>query len=376
MLKIAVGQSNDPLSREAIAEVIAQCQTALAGQIPQAGILMAAIDFDHALLLEQIQDTFPGIALIGSTTAGEIASVMDYQQDSIVLTLFASDTIEICAGLGRAATKDPAAAVAQAVQMAQATSTKPVQFCLTLPQGAMGEGIVAALQQDLGVTVPIFGGMAAAPSHTAPTYGFYQNEVLQDGVPILLFCGAVQFAYGIANGWTPIGKSSQVTASDRDVVYQIGDQTALEFYQSYLGQAPTEEYPLALFEADRFYTRSPIGSDPDTGSVTFAGYVPTGMTVQITAATKDEILVAAATSMRQALANYPGQHPAVILFFSCFARQYILGSRTHEECELVKHHLTGDIPYAGFYTFGEISPLGSETLFHNETFVTLILGDS
>jgi hypothetical protein len=80
--------------------------------------------------------------------------------------------------------------------------------------------------------------------------------------------------------------------------------------------------------------------------------------------------------MRQALANYPGQHPAVILFFSCFARQYILGSRTHEECELVKHHLTGDIPYAGFYTFGEISPLGSETLFHNETFVTLILGDS
>jgi hypothetical protein len=375
MLKIAVGQSNDPLSREAITEVIEQCQVALAGQIPQAGILMAASDFDHALLLEQIQDSFPGIALIGGTTAGEIASVMDYQQDSIVLTLFASDLIEICAGLGRAATKDSSAAVAQALEIANAARTKPVRFCLTLPQGATGEGVVAALQQALGAEVPIFGGMAAALSHDAPTYGFYQNEVLQDGVPILLFCGDVQFAYGIANGWTPIGKSSQVTAADKDVVYRIGDQTALEFYQSYLGQAPTEEYPLALFEADRFYTRSPIGSDPATGSVTFAGYVPTGMTVQITAASKDEILAAAETSIRQALERYPGPDPAAILFFSCFARQYILGSRTHEECELVKRHLTGEIPYAGFYTFGEISPLGGETLFHNETFVTLVLGE-
>jgi hypothetical protein len=387
MLKIAVGQSNDPLSRAAIAEVIEQCRSALADHRPQAGILMAGVDFDHVLLLAEIHEAFPGVALIGCTTAGEIASVMDYQQDSIVLTLIASDTLEICAGLGRAVTKDPAVAVAQAVEMA--ASPQPAQFCLALPEGGTnGEIVVAELKQALGPTVPIFGGKAGAHNHDAPTYVFYQNEVLQDGLPILIFRGAVLFSHGVANGWTPIGNTSQVTAAQDNVVYRIGDRTPLEFYQSYLGQAPTEEYPLALFEPEdeaeslaadpaprRFYTRSPIGCDPITGSVTFAGNVPTGLTVQITEATKDEILAAAETSICQALRDYPGQQPAVVLFFSCFARRYILAGRTFEEYELAKHHLPAGIVCAGFYTFGEISPLGGETLFHNETFVTLMLGE-
>ncbi|NJR66826.1 MAG: translation initiation factor IF-1 [Leptolyngbyaceae cyanobacterium CRU_2_3] len=43
---------------------------------PQAGILFAAIDFDHELILRRIQQAFPGIALIGGTTNGEISSVL------------------------------------------------------------------------------------------------------------------------------------------------------------------------------------------------------------------------------------------------------------------------------------------------------------
>ena len=50
MFKVAVGHSNDPDSLEAINETIEQCQQSLDGEIPQAGILFAAIDFEHSLI--------------------------------------------------------------------------------------------------------------------------------------------------------------------------------------------------------------------------------------------------------------------------------------------------------------------------------------
>ena len=94
MFHIVVGHSNDPESELAIEEVLQQCQTDLVKKIPQAGILFAAIDFDHFLILQKIYEIFPAIELIGGTTDGEISSVLQFQQDSITLMLFCADDIE------------------------------------------------------------------------------------------------------------------------------------------------------------------------------------------------------------------------------------------------------------------------------------------
>lgn len=380
MLQIAVGHSNDPLSDFAIAEVIQQCQETLNGNCPQAGILLAAIDFDHALLLKQIHQAFPGIELIGGTTAGEISSTLKYQQDSIVLILFASDEIEIHAGLGQGMSKDLQAAAQQAIAQALAKSTQPPKFCLAIPDGltASGDGIVDSLKQVLGTAVPIFGGLAGAQTHNQAVYQFFQTEVLQDAVPVLIFSGPILFSHGVANGWQPIGNPTAITQSSQNVVYRIGNKSAFEFYDSYLGQPPSEEYPLAIFAAgeQRFYTRSPIAYDSEAGSVTFGGNVPEGVTAQITEATRDMILAASQTSIQQALTTYPGTTPAAALFFSCTARRHILGSYTRKEYDLAEDYFTQTMLSAGFYTFGEISPLEPAGIsrLHNETFVTLLLG--
>ena len=61
MLKAAVGHSIDPDSQAAIAEVLAQCDRQLAGARPVAGILLAAIDFDCAGILQTVVAAYPGI---------------------------------------------------------------------------------------------------------------------------------------------------------------------------------------------------------------------------------------------------------------------------------------------------------------------------
>ncbi|WP_427159180.1 FIST signal transduction protein [Aliinostoc sp. HNIBRCY26] len=383
MFKIVVGHSNDPDSFAAVEEVIQQCTTSLNGHIPQAGILFTAIDFDHILILQKIHQVFPGIELIGGTTDGEISSVLEFQQDSVTLMLFYSDEIEIFAGVGVQVSVDPVKATQQAVAQAKAKTTKLPQLCLTHPESltTSGVSILKGLKLALGEKFPIFGGLAADQSKYQQTYQFFQTQVLSDSVPILLFSGNILFSHGVASGWFPIGKTSKVTKVEKNIVYEIDDQPALEFYRRYLGTlSPSIEYPIAVFADDEvnFYLRAPIAHDEITGSITFFADVPEQATIQMAEAGHEDILTAAHASFINAVNNYPGKKPAGVLFFSCVARRQILGMQAQQEYQTTRNYVNQFLPACGFYSNGEIAPINStgQTHFHNETFVTLILGTS
>jgi hypothetical protein len=381
MFKVVVGHSNDPDSLSAVEEVLQQCSDSLGTDTPQAAILFAAIDFEHSLILERINQSFPGIELIGGTTDGEISSVLEFQQDSITLMLFCSDEMKIYAGIGRQVSDDPVAAARQAVEQATANSTSVPQLCLTHPESltTSGVSILEGLKSALGENVSIFGGLAADQSRYQTTYQFFGTEVVTDSVPILLFYGNVLFSYGVASGWLPIGKVSQVTKVDKNIVYEIDNRPALDFYHHYLGSlSPSIEYPLAVFTQDgkSFYMRAPIAYDETIGSVTFFADIPEQAFIQISEAGHEDILAASQASLKTALDNYPGLEPTAAIFFSCVARRQLLGTRTSEEYLNTKQYLPNDLATCGFYSYGEISPLSlkGQAQFHNETFVTLILG--
>jgi hypothetical protein len=195
----------------------------------------------------------------------------------------------------------------------------------------------------------------------------------------LLIAGALHLSHGVASGWVPIGAASVATEVDGNVVRRIGDHTALGFYQHLLGAhlVPSGEHPLAVILDDgRHYLRAPVGHDLAQGSITFAGTVPPGARVQITTATRDAIIQATERSVARAIDGYTGERPAGALIISCAARKQLLGTRTAEECALLRRSALGDLPFCGFYAYGELSPLssGGVSHFHNETFVTLLLG--
>lgn len=162
MLKIAVGHSDGPDSLEAAHDVLEQCQTSLGGKKPQAGILFAAIDFDHQLILNCINEAFPDIELISGTTDGEVSSVLGFQQDSLTLMLFCSDEIEICAAVGRNVSQDPVAIAQQTIEASKLKLKTPPRLCiailesLTTSASLVLQELKTALQE-----VPIFGGATA-----------------------------------------------------------------------------------------------------------------------------------------------------------------------------------------------------------------------
>ncbi|MEB3293532.1 MAG: FIST N-terminal domain-containing protein [Synechococcales bacterium] len=385
MFKAVIGHSNDPDSLMAITEILQDCHQSLAGKTPQAGILFAAIDFDHTLILQQIQNAFPGIALIGGTTNGEISSILEFQQDSLTLMLFASDRLEIRAGLGQKVSENPCRATQEAITQATSNSSRSHQLCLAFPESLTSSGvtILEELKHHLGSEVPIIGGMTADDYTFDQTYQFFQDQVLSDSIPILLFSGRLQVSHGVASGWTPISPKGRITKVKGNVVYEIEGQRALDFYQQYLGaERFTTNYAihaLAVFEdSERFYMRAPNHYDLESGCVTFFADIPDQAIVQITDASRENILAASETSLREAIAHYPGSEPAAALLVSCAARRRILGTLTSQEYQLVKTHLPPGLPCCGFYAYGEIAPLTtcSPSKFHNKTFVTLLMGES
>ena len=382
MLKMVIGHSEDIDSHDAIAEIIKHCLEQLDGLPTKAGILYAAIDHDFQVLIDSVNMAFPGLALIGCTTDGELSSVGGFTEDGVVLTLFASDSIDFYSGVARGISENPGVIIQDALKTSLVGIEYPkLCFVTSSSLTTSSDGVVTEMRHALGVDCPIIGGNAGDQWRFEKTFQFFNNEVLSDAIPYLLVSGPLFYSHSVSSGWQPIGKPAKATSVGPGSIKRIGDETAAAFYERYLGQNldTLGEYPLAVFDDEAFksfYLRSPILGENTDGSLTMVGDIPADAWVQITHATRDRVIESASESVSQALAAYPGSSPSGILCISCAGRKMLLGTRTQEEVQLLRDAIPG-IPVGGFYAYGEIAPLerGGATRLHNETFISLVIGD-
>lgn len=386
MFKASVGHSEDIHSSDAADEVIAQIRTDFGDILPAAGLLFCAMNYDHAEILSRINAAFPGIELIGCSSYGENSSIGGFSEESVTLIVFASDTIRMKAGLGRGVSVDGEKAAKMAVASALTALGEPPKFALALPESHLtnGAGFVGSLSAALGDGFPVIGGFAADPLLLKNTRQFYKNEVLTDCVPMLVFGGPVLFSLGRESGWAPLGNEGTITHSAGNVVLEIDNEPATKFFDRYLGcaigsAAEYAEYPLMVRENDEaeYCLRSGMGAYGETGGIAFLSEIPEGAKVRVSEASRDMVVEGTRHSVLAALDAYPGKQPAAALLFSCAGRRNVLGTRTKEEMEIVKRATPPNLPACGFYTYGEIAParLGGRTLYNNETFVTLLIGE-
>src|SRR6266403_2228 len=141
-------------------------------------------------LLEQINAQWPGIALIGCTTDGEMSSHVLFAEDSLALVLLSGDDFHAVSGVARSGSTDVAGSIRgsanDAIQRLAGRGGAP-SLCITMPDGLTVSGSAAlnALRAALGDAVPIFGGTAGDQWRFKGTRQFHGTEVLQDSVPFL-----------------------------------------------------------------------------------------------------------------------------------------------------------------------------------------------
>jgi len=392
MFRVALGQHEGIDTLSVTQRVIETCLWQLNSESPQAGILYAGVHFDHQLMLNLIGEAFPGMHLIGCTTAGDFSTAFGFSDDAITLMAISLETnaledpaagrIEIASGVGRNLKKNTQGAVADAVAAVRAQLRQPPALCLTFPEGydIRAESVLAALRQALGVQCPIFGG--ASGTHWTgemEIYQFYGREVLTDALPLLAISGSVDFSFAIANSWRPLGRHARVTRAHDRRVERIGERTAVDFYRHYLGYhtEPARAFILAVSEkeGDAAYMRAPVAYYDD-GSITFSDSIPEGATVQLTEAIRDDLFQDTRETSKRLIETARDWQPAFALAFSCAFRKEILGTEAQRELDILRDTFPPDLPISGFYSFGEIAPLvpGGESRAHGATLVILLVG--
>jgi hypothetical protein len=387
MLKVAVGHSEMVDVEDIMDEIVEQCEEQLDGESPKAGIIFAAVDLEYEDILSAIQDKWPGLQVVGCTTDGETSSELGFVDDSVSLTLFASDNIDITIGLGRDTSQDIQIAASEAYNQARSGTELTPGMCVVTPTSltASAEQIVNAVKKAVGPDVPLFGASAGDQWRFQKTFQFFNGEVVEDAIPLILFSGPIQIASGTQSGWKTIGPVGKITKAEGNAIQQIDGGSALEFYKNLLGPeaTPTGDRPLAILDADGNISRLRASNemfDPETGEVTFFGEFSEGDNVQVTVANRNDILDGTRASVRRAKDGFSSDHaPEAAMVFSCSARKLLLGTRTGEEYEILKEEVGADIPVFGFYGYGEIGPAltgDSSCEFHNETFVTVLLGSA
>lgn len=194
--------------------------------------------------------------------------------------------------------------------------------------------------------------------------------------------------WAIDVAYVPIGGERTVTRSQGNVIYEIDGKPALEVFQEYLPDPTLVDdwgsfaNSLALsFRApsyikdEEYVARALLTANKAEGSVNLATEVQEGTSVWMSSRDKEKTtsgLDRMATQIKQELG---GAQPRLVLHFDCTARGKVM-FRDKEKLQLLRQlrqAVGPEAPWAGFYTFGEIGPVGKHNCYHNYTAVVLAL---
>lgn len=387
MLRMAVGHAKCLDAGCAIRGAVASCRQGLGGLEPAGLLLFAGVGYDHESMLAAVAEAFPGVPLVGATSAGELTSVGGVTDDAVLLIALGGEGIRCAAGVARdydGPGDDVRAGAAAAASEARARLADDPALCLVFPGRGRGgvQDYCQELSAALGPGCLVFGGVSGRQlADPQPVRQFFGQESLRHAAPFLLVSGNLPLAMRLSRGWRPVGSRARVTGVSGTVVSRIGDRSALDFYRHYLGPhaEPAVELPLAVAceKHNDFILRSPAFFSEGDGSIQFPAGVPEGAMVQLAEATRGEMLADIGAMAKGLAAEVAaGLSPAGVLLFSCSTRKDILGTKAVEEVERLTAALPAGTPVAGFYCLGEIGPSAPGLPLHlqNGSLIAVLLG--
>lgn len=240
-----------------------------------------------------------------------------------------------------------------------------------------GTELINELIKQTKEAIPIFGGLAGDEYKFEKTIVGLNGDATQGKIVAVGFYGdAIHFGFSSKGGWSDFGPEREVTLSEKNVLYKIGDRFALDLYKEYLGKYAEElpasslYFPLSMKENinAESVVRTILSIDEEKKSMTFAGNIPQGSFVRLMKGNLDKLIDASYNAALQIFSEQSTK-PELALLVSCVGRKVVLGNRIEEELEVVKEVFGNNTLVCGFYSYGEISPTLKNVAceLHNQT---------
>jgi len=368
----AVGWSAKADAVEAGTQAADMALTRLLPHRPALAMVFGSSRFDQARLLQGVRSILGEVPLAGESTAGEIVSdgPLNY---SVVVWLIASEALLCSLGVAEAADRAPREAGQQAAHSAIRGFQGPRKGFVLFGDGLMTRyaDILRGIQEVLGTSTLIVGGMAGDDLRFAQTYQYANERVLSRAIVGVLLGGPIALGVGCEHGFAPISKPRRITRARANILYELDRQPATSVYEEYLGSEVVERMRHTGFT--RQHLAYPLGiqcepSDPrllrnvvsfgEDGSLLCSGEIPEGAWLQLMIGSHTLALEAARRAAQEAI--QPLNRVAGVLVFDSIARRKLLGPR-HAAMEIaqIRQVIGPSTPLVGCYTYGEHGPAGS-----------------
>jgi hypothetical protein len=364
---------------------------------PDFVFMFASIGYDQQSLLRAVREATGGAPLSGCSAEGTInGDEADESGFSVVVTAISSDDLQWTNGIARGLEDDARAVGQQVAQDLLPDLSADTIGLFVFPDGLITltlESFFAGLEENLSTLqfLPLWGGGAGNNLDTVgPTYQYCDDEVMSGGISYALLSGKAQASWAISHGLVPIGGERIVTRSKGNVIYEIDDKPAVEVLKEYLPeQALTEDrdwmrYAISLalcFRApsymkdEEYVVRGVPALRMADGSIIVQTDVSEGTTVWFSSRDKEKMITGLDRMARQIKEQLGGEKPKLVFQFECLTRGKTM-LREQEKLQLLKRFrqsLDPDVPWAGFYTIGEIGPVEEHNDLHLFTSVVLAL---
>jgi hypothetical protein len=363
---------------------------------PDFVFMFASIGYDQHSLLRAVRETTGGASLSGCSAEGTIdGDNADESNFSVVVTVISSDELQWTNGLVKGLSADSRAVgqwVAQDLLPHLSTDTIGL---FVFPDGLIDylDDFFAGLEGNLPRErfLPLWGGGAGNNFNLEePTYQYCDDEVVSDGVSYALLSGEAQASWAISHGMVPIGGERKVTRSRGNVIFEIDGKPAIEVLKDYLPKHALIEdrdwmpYAISLaliFEApnyikdEEYVVRGVPGVRMADGSITVQTEVQEGTSVWFSSRDKEKISTRFDRMAQQIKEQLGDEKPKLVFQFECMTRGKLL-FREQEKLEILRRFrqsVAPDVPWAGFYTIGEIGPVEEHNDRHLYTSVVLAL---
>ncbi len=365
--------------------------------LQQAGIakpdfvfVFATVGYNQEILIRSIRAATAGAPLSGCSGEGIIT------QETVAETNFAVAVMVISSDELRFQNARVSEIDQQAADAGErlATEIQPFLAADSIACFMFADGLVfdfdpflATFEKNIerDTPLPVFGGLAADNWASKNTYQYQDDDVFSGGISCIVMSGSGAVAWGINHGCVPVGSKRTITRSKGNIIYEIDGIPALDAMKEYFDEEwqsqwnktslnlclgfKTPEHIRQGYEA--FVIRYMVSKNDQEGSVTIQSDVRDGDELWIVRRDRELISGGLQAISHQIKGATGTGKPKFILQFECVGRGKVV-FREQEKMELIRSlqdEIGSEIPWIGFYSYGEIGPIANFNCFHNFTSV-------
>ncbi|WP_409526124.1 FIST signal transduction protein [Nitrincola sp. MINF-07-Sa-05] len=353
---------------------------------PEVVFLFCAVNYpDPENLLQGLYDALEddSVILIGNSGDGYYEARMAADYGAVALGLNSEGRIrwQISARTGAAGA--PADTTRSTLRELTATEQPSLMF-ISADFHADASEVEKVLFHEC--SAPVVGGLATDDNRIDTCMLFCNRKLIRDGIVMLAAYGAFPFSIHISNTLQPVGKPGKVDTAVGALLQQVDGIPAADFITRETGKPVLESdrgiVTLRVTNPDQPEQTRLRSIIPDArnaeGTLGLYGGIEPGRLVQVCVAHPDELIREVyQLASDSTLTDFV---PKAALVVSCAGRKWLLGGQIHNEVKAMSDAYPQGLPMAGFPSSGEFGPMRQGSgytcnMFHNMTYVLLLLGD-